>query len=133
MEGEGGGYWIHWQEYVKKQLLDNGWISDEDQHLYYIAKSPEDAVAHIQQFYKRYNSSRYVKDMLVIRLNSPLTKDQLAILSNKFRKLIVSGEIMEVPTFAEEEDLLELPRIAFHHTHRDFGIVRALIDEINKF
>ncbi|MBA2729118.1 MAG: LOG family protein [Parachlamydiaceae bacterium] len=133
VEGEGGGYWKHWQEYVLKQLLDNGWISVEDKHLYYIAKGPEDAVEHIQQFYKRYHSSRYVKDMLVIRLNTPLNKEQLEILTNKYRNLLVDGEIAVVPTYEAEEDALELPRIAFHHTHRDFGLVRALIDDINKF
>jgi uncharacterized protein (TIGR00730 family) len=133
VEGEGGGYWKHWQEYVLDQLLNNGWISVEDKHLYYIAKGPEDAVAHIEQFYKRYHSSRYVKDMLVIRLKSPLEKHQLETLTKKYRNLLVDGEITEVPTYELEEDALELPRIAFNHTRRDFGLVRALIDDINKF
>lgn len=131
VEGVGGGYWDHWQEYIKGQLLENGWISDEDKHLYYIAKDSQDAVNHIQHFYKRYHSSRYVNDRLVIRLNSRLNKNQLRALSQKFKKLIVLGEIEEVQPYSDETDALELPRIAFHHTHRDFGLVRALIDDVN--
>lgn len=133
VEGVGGGYWKHWQKYVQSQLLDNGWISPEDSHLYHIAKDPDDAVNHIRQFYKRYHSSRYVKDMLVIRMKSPLNEAQLTALNLKFKPLVALGGIEAVRPFAEETDALELPRIAFNHTHRDFGLVRALIDEINAF
>lgn len=131
IEGVGGTYWKHWQEYIQRELLQNGWISAEDRHFYYIAKDPEDAVVHIQQFYRRYHSSRYVRDTLVIRLKDALSADQLVALSDKYRHLIVSGEIEAVAPFPEEDDYLDLPRIAFHHTHRDFGLVRALIDDIN--
>jgi uncharacterized protein (TIGR00730 family) len=133
IEGDDGLYWNHWQEYVEEQLLKSGWVSPEDRNLYYIAKSPEDAVAHIQHFYRRFHSSRYVKDMLVIRLKSPLTFQQIGALNLKFKSLIASGKLMEVSALPEESDHLELPRIAFHHTHRDFGLIRALIDEINNF
>lgn len=133
VEGEGGSYWQHWQEYIQQQLLKNGWISPEDQHLYYIAKSPNDAIMHILKFYKHYHSSRYVNDMLVIRLKKALTSQQLGKLNLKYKQLIASGEISMTPPFPEEKDHLSLPRIAFHHTHRDFGLIRALIDDINDF
>jgi len=133
IEGENGNYWNHWQEYVKHQLFNNGWISPEDEHLYYIAKSPDDAVDHIQKFYRRYHSSRYVKDVLVMRITEPLTPQQLGLLNIKYKHLIATGTIQAVPPFPEEVDYLELPRLAFHHTHRDFGLLRALIDDINEF
>lgn len=133
IEGEGGTYWRHWQDYIDYQLLKSGWISSEDKHLYYVAKSPKDAVEHIQNFYKRYHSSRYVKDILILRLKKSLNQNQIGALNLKYRSLVEFGEMALVPPFPEETDHLELPRLAFHHTHRDFGLVRALIDDINSF
>lgn len=133
IEGEQGSYWSHWQLYMKQQLLKNGWISYEDQHLYYMAASSEDAVAHIKKFYFRYHSSRYVqKDVLVLRLLEELTPHQIGDLNLKYKRLIASGEIVATSPFPEETDLLELPRLAFHHTRRDYGLIRALIDDINE-
>ena len=133
VEGKGGVYWKHWQNYIRKHLLANGWISPEDQHLYYIAKSPEDAVEHVQKFYRRYHSSRYVKDIFVIRLTEPLTPEQVKFLNEKYKILVKAGEMHMTHAYAEETDHLELPRLAFHHTHHNFGLIRALIDDINKF
>lgn len=133
IEGEKGRYWKHWQQYMQQQLLKNGWISAEDQNFYHIAKSPKDAVNHIQKFYHCYHSSRYVKDTLVIRLKKTLTKQQIGSLNLKYKALLASGEIATTPPLPEETDHLALPRIAFHHTHRDFGLVRALIDDINSY
>lgn len=133
MEGAGGTYWSHWQDYVEKELLKNGWIHPEDQNLYFIAKSPAEGAAHIAQFYHRYHSSRYVKDLLVIRLQSPLTELQIGSLTVKYQSIIASGEITTSKVLPEEDDHLELPRLVFHHTHKNFGLLRALIDDINDF
>lgn len=133
IEGENGTYWKHWQEYIEHQLLNNGWICPEDRHLYYIAKSPADAVSHIQKFYRRYHSSRYVKDNLVICLKESLTPNQIDILNAKYGRLLASGKMEMISALPEETKHKTLPRLAFHHTHQDFGLVRALIDDINNF
>ncbi len=133
IEGDQGTYWKNWQEYMQKHLIKNGWISSEDQYLYYIAKSPKDAVAHIHKFYRHYHSSRYVKDILVIRLKKTLTSLQIGALNLKYKSLLASGEISMIAPLPEETDHLELPRVAFHHTHRDFGLIRALINDLNDF
>lgn len=133
IEGNQGTYWKHWQEYIQKQLIKNGWISSEDQHFYYIAKSPKDAVTHIQKFYRHYHSSRYVKDILVLRIKKTLTSQQIGALNLKYKVLLASGEISMIAPLPEETDHLELPRLAFHHTHRDFGLIRALINDLNDF
>jgi uncharacterized protein (TIGR00730 family) len=133
VEGEGGVFWKAWEHYLKTHLSKNGWISKADQSLYYHSKSPEDAVQHIVQFYKRYHSSRYVKDDLVIRLKEALTPRQLASLNRRYSQIVAEGKINAVNAFAEETDHLELPRLAFRHTRRDFGVLRQLIDAINEF
>ena len=133
IEGSPGVYWRFWQEYVEQHLLANGWIGAEDQHLYYIAPSVEKAVEHIQKFYSRYHSYRYVREMLVIRMNQPLNHEQVKQLDQKFRKIVQEGEIKICDPLEDESDHLDLPRIVFHHTRRDIGLLRALIDEINSF
>lgn len=132
LEGPEGYYWDHWEKYVKTNLLQNGWISPDDTHLFHIASSVEDGVEHIQRFYKRYHSSRYVKDNLVIRLKSPITTEQLAYLNGKFGSLVMSGSMYLSEALPEESNFRELPRVVFQHTRRDFGLVRALIDQINE-
>jgi uncharacterized protein (TIGR00730 family) len=133
VEGKGGVYWKNWEQYLKRHLLKNGWISPEDLNLYYIAKNPNDAVMHVLKFYKRYHSYRYVKDNLVIRTNEKLTADQLKILNREFTSLFKVGQGEFTDPLPEESDHLELPRIAFHHTRRDMGLVRMMIDRINSF
>ena len=133
IEGESGIFWKAWQEYLRLHLLQNGWISPQDQNLYYQSESTVDAVEHILKFYRRYHSSRYVKDHLVFRLQEPLTISQIDYLNKKYPQLIVKGKIETTDPFPEESDHLELPRVTFHHTRRDFGTLRLLIDDINDF
>lgn len=133
LEGEDGGYWDHWEKYVQDQLLANGWMSPEDVYLYFKAKSNAAAVEHINRFYRRYHSQRYVKDNLVLRLKEPLTDAQVGYLNEKFSMLVKSGRMEMTPPFPEETDYLDLPRLTFCHTHQRYGLVRALIDQINNF
>lgn len=133
IEGKQGVYWRDWKRYIDHHLLANGWISPEDLHLFYIAKSVEDAIQHVQNFYRRYHSSRYVGDQLVIRLSSELSDEQVEKLNEEFKVLIVQGNIERSRALPQETDHLELPRLVFHHTNRDFGILRILIDRINEF
>lgn len=134
LEGVGGSYWFCWNDYIKNHLLRNGWISEEDLHFFYIAPTVEAAVNHIQRFYKRYRSSRYVKDTLIIRLTEPLSEEQLTILNERFAPhLVKQGKICPTTALPEETDHLDLPRIAFEHNRSHFGILRALIDQINAF
>jgi len=133
LEGENGAYWKEWQTYVTKQLLQNQWLSPEDESLFYIASSPDDGVKHILKFYSRYHSSRYVKDLLVLRLLRPLTPKQVKLLNDEFKRLVVKGSIEAVSPLEGETDHLELPRLAFEHTRRDFALLRQMIDRINDF
>lgn len=131
VQGEEGQYWQQWQQYMNDHLLGNGWISPEDRFFYYLAATPLDARQHILQFYRRYHSSRYVNDYLVIRMLKALEEEQVKSLNKKFAVLVASGEMRMSAALPEETDFLELPRLVFHHTRKSHGLVRALIDEIN--
>lgn len=133
IEGKEGIFWEAWEHYLNEHLMRNGWISPEDKNLYYHSKSSDDAVQHILKFYRRYHSSRYVKENLVIRLTESLSHTQIAHLNQKYSRLIEKGNIEAIRALPEESDHLHLPRLIFHHTRKDFGLLRQLIDEINGF
>lgn len=133
LEGEGGSYWSEWQTYIDDHLMARGMISREDENLYYIAPSVEAAVEHVERFYSRFHSYRYVRNVLVIRIKATITEEQLAALNQEFVTLVAEGTITQREAFEEETDHLTLPRIAFTHTRRRYGLVRALIDRINSF
>lgn len=133
MEGTSGVYWKYWLEYIKDHLLANQWISASDLNLFYLAPTYQDGIDHILHFYRRYHSSRYVDDKLVIRFLEPITPEQIGILNQKFSYLVQSGKIESTGPLNEETDHLHLPRLYFHHTRSDFGSIRALIDTINNF
>ena len=130
--GKESNYWDGFIKFVEEELMSRGWISPEDVNLYYFAKDPADATAHVLQFYKNYHSSRYVRDDLIIRLRHRLTDDAVATLNEEFKGLVKSGSMTQRGAYKEESDHLELPRLAFTHTRRQFALVRKLIDRINE-
>lgn len=129
--GTGGGYWQGFDRFVRTDLLSRGWVSEEDPGLYYLAKDADDAAEHVLNFYRVYHSSRYVRDDLVIRLKNRLTDEAVAALNDEFSDLIKVGSITQRGPYDAESDHLDLPRLAFTHTRRRFGLVRRLIDRIN--
>jgi uncharacterized protein (TIGR00730 family) len=127
------GYWPGWINFIRDQLLRRGWISPEDEHLFYLAENPQDAADHVLRFYRLYHSSRYVRDDLIIRIKRPLSDEQVEILNDEFAVLVKSGRIVQRGPYEQERDHLDLPRIVFTHTRHKFALVRALIDRINGF
>ncbi|MCA9296209.1 MAG: LOG family protein [Phycisphaerales bacterium] len=131
LAGAESTYWEHWNNYVRKSLLENGWISEDDPSLYYMAQTPADGVEHVLRFYSTYHSSRYVRDTLVMRMRRTLTDEHIDILNGEFGFLLRDGRIERTTAREEETEHRDLPRIAFHHNRRQYGSVRRLIDRIN--
>jgi uncharacterized protein (TIGR00730 family) len=133
LEHTEGVYWKHWDNYVRRSLLDGAMISPDDLNLFYITRDPTDAADHILRFYRNYHSSRYVRDDFIIRVRRPLQPGDIDRLNTEFATLVKSGKIEQRGAYDVEEDHLDLPRIAFTHTRRGFGLLRRLIDRINEF
>ncbi|MCK4873324.1 MAG: LOG family protein [Phycisphaerales bacterium] len=133
LEGEGGDYWNHWDNYVRHSLLEYGKVCEEDLRLYYIANGVDDAIDHVLRFYSVYHSSRYVKDDLVIRLNHRLTDQQVDLLNTNYSSLVKAGSIVQRGAFDEEQRFRDLPRLVFHHKKGGYGLLRMMIDTINTF
>ncbi|MHC4348571.1 MAG: hypothetical protein ACYS15_08590 [Planctomycetota bacterium] len=108
-------------------------ISPEDPGIYHIAHSVDDAVNHVLRFYRVYHSNRYVGEQLVLRLQQRLTNEQVQCLNDEFGVLVASGCMRQCDPLEGEDDHLDLPRLAFHHTRRQYGLLRALVHRINGF
>ena len=64
----GGTYWKTWDKHVREHLLRDELISPDDLNLYQITDNTDEAVKIITRFYRNFHSTRFVKDLLVIRL-----------------------------------------------------------------
>lgn len=133
LSGGESRYWEHWDRYVQDELVSRGFIGPQDQDLYYLASSAQDAAAHIEHFYLNYHSSRYVRDELVIRIKQPLLIDQIAELNKEFTTIVKSGEIKQQPAYPVEDEYLDLTRITFTHKKGSYATVRHLINRINDY
>ena len=133
LEGEGVNYWKHWDNYVRRSLLEYDKISPEDLNLYYLAKDVDDAVEHVCRFYHVYHSSRYVRDDLVLRLKRPLTEEQVDILNQEYSSLVKEGKMVLRGALDQEEEFRDLPRLVFNHKKGRYGLLRGMIDRINSF
>ena len=131
LEGEEGTYWPSWKSYIEEEFLARGTISPEDEHFFYLAPDIPSAIEHIETFYRNFHSYRYVRDVLVLRVRAPLSAQQIEGLNEEFGELVADGKIEQGGPLKEETDHLDLPRVAFVHTRRNYGLVRALIDRIN--
>ncbi len=131
VEGDGGSYWRHWDNFNRRSLLDLGFISPEDRNLYYIADNPNDAADHIARFYRNYHSSRYVRDDFVMRLNHRLKDEDVERLNEEFAGLVRDGRVVQRTPYDVEDEHHELPRLAFTHTRRQYGLIRLMIDRVN--
>lgn len=130
----GGTYWKDWQAFLVNQLEKNGLISPADHSLYKITDNVEEAFAEVMNFYCVYNSMRYIRDKLYIRMHFEPTAELLDELNTSFKDIIASGKIEQTtahPVEADEEHLAHLPRLAFNFNRRDIGRLRQMVDCIN--
>jgi uncharacterized protein (TIGR00730 family) len=132
----GGNYWAMWQDYVEKQLLQRGLIGPDDLALYKITDSVEVAAEEVKRFYSNYQSVRYSKDDLVIRIKRAPTESQLQHIKSTFSDIKVKGDFRistALPVERDEPTIANLPRLIFNFNRREHGRLRMLIDYLNSF
>ncbi len=130
----GGTYWKTWDKNIREHLLRNQLISPEDLYLYQFTDDTQQAVKWITRFYRNYHSSRFVKDLFVIRLLHPPAASAVAALNEDFADIIEGQKIEVVEATREEradQDFAELPRIGFGFDRRNYGRLRQMIDVLN--
>jgi hypothetical protein len=139
-----GRYWETWEFFIKNDLLRMKLISASDFHLFKILHSCEEAIEHIQHFYKVFDSYRWVREKMVIRIKTPLTPASIAHLNEKFHDTLVSGSIEQMGILPEEAEQRpwsvgamfrgqkdDLTRIVLTPKKTFCGTLRLLIDTIN--
>jgi len=127
-----GQYWRGWARYVDEHLIARALVSPEDLALFRVTDDADAAVRETVDFYRNYHSSRFVDDLLVLRLRISPDALQLAALNEEFRDLFVHGRIEVGGPLPEEggEDP-EYARLTLRFDRRRAGRLRLLIDRLN--
>jgi len=128
-------YWEHWQDYVKTQLLDRKYISEEDLDIYELCDNVDDAIESVNRFYSVYHSVRYIGKQTVFRLNKPLSSKTLKTINKEFKHLLVSGkfELKHAIAIPEESDSYpEKIRLVFNFNKANYGGLCRLIHYFTK-
>lgn len=134
LDPPGAEYWSTWDRTIREHLLRNKLISADDLHLYECTDDVDHAVRIITRFYRNYHSMRFVHERLVIRLKHVPSPSALQALNEDFGDIIVGEKIHVCEPFPEEREdnqYLDLPRIAFDFDRRHYGRLRHLIDQLN--
>jgi hypothetical protein len=135
VETPGGSYWHGWRRFLTEEAIRPGWISPEDVELFRVANTEDEAVQQVLGFYRNYHSSRWVGDLLVLRLQVAPSRAELADLNRRFADIIVSGSIRSATPFPPERsgnDHLDLARVAFRFDRYHYARLRMLIDALNE-
>ncbi len=137
IDDDDGGYWEPWLAYLKGVMLKRGVISGEDFSLFTITRDPFEAAQVIDDFYRNYHSSRWVGETFVIRLNKPLSEQDIAALEEEFSEILEPGSHLKLTTALPEEqdqpDLVDLPRLVFNFNRRNYGLLKAFLRRLNSF
>src|SRR5512140_3311930 len=123
----GGTYWKTWDKHVREHLLRDQLISPDDLNLYRITDDTDQAVKLITRFYRNFHSSRFVKELLVIRLAHPPSDSAVTALNEDFSDIIVGPPIQRIeptPDEVADDDHIRLARIGFGFNRRDYGRLR---------
>jgi uncharacterized protein (TIGR00730 family) len=132
VDAPGGSYWRDWRGYVESHLCERGLIDPNDMSLFRVTDDVDVAVREVVDFYRNYHSSRFVRELLVLRLRTAPDEDELAALNRDFPDLLLDGQIERCSVLPEEEgEDADLPRLALLFNRRRVGRLRLLIDRLN--
>ena len=107
----GGTFWKTWDRNIRDHLLRDKLISPEDLSLYQITDNTDEAVKIITRFYRNFHSTRFVKDLLVIRLKHAPSESALAAMNREFADINIEGKIKPIKPTPEEAGEQRAPRI----------------------
>lgn len=135
LDEPGGDYWAQFQRFIQQQLLARCMVDPNDLSLYKLTDNVDEAVEEMLGFFRVYHSMRYVHEKLVLRLNRPISEEQLAEINTRFADIVVRGGYTLSGPLSEEKDepeLADLPRLVFAFNRRNQGRLRQLIDCLNQ-
>jgi len=134
VDAPGGSYWSEWIGYLASHLRGRGMIGEEDLSLFRVTDELDTAVEEIAGFYRNYHSSRYVDELLVLRVRRGPDQEQLDSLNSEFSDILAGGKIEVRPVLPREAGEVDhYPRVTLRFNHVRIGRLRQLIDRLNSF
>ncbi len=130
----GGTYWSGWDEFLRTAVEPRGLVSPDDRSLFLITDDVGVATREIVEFYRNYQSCRWVGDLLVMRMLHAPDRAQLARLNSEFADIVAGGVMrLSKPMSPERSDgdHLDLERMVFRFDKTHYGRLRQLIDALN--
>lgn len=135
VEPKNGTYWESLVRQFEEEMLPRGYISSIDMNLFHIAHSVEDAVQHLEDYYRYYHSLRYVRELTVLRFTKALSPAVVEYLNHEFRDILSGGDFQASkalePEIAQNE-FPDLPRLVFQFNKQYFGRLNEMILWINR-
>tara|TARA_R110000782_G_scaffold149740_8_gene242439 strand:- start:575 stop:1663 length:1089 start_codon:yes stop_codon:yes gene_type:complete len=130
-----GSYWDGLLAFFKGQMCDEGYILEADFNLMTLARSPDQAMREILNFYSNYHSSRWMDGRYLLRMYRPLTAQALEQINDTFGDICKEGTFRKSPPTGvdpDEPELKSMHCLEFNFNGRHQGRLRALIDFINQ-
>lgn len=134
LDKPGGTFWQGLRRFVDEQLVASGVISPGDFDRIVLTDSVEAAAREITDFWRNYDSLRWVGDRLVLRLKAEPTDAEVDELNERFESLLASGRIERrgpLRQEADDEARAHLPRLVLRLDPSHVGSLYLLIRAIN--
>jgi uncharacterized protein (TIGR00730 family) len=135
LDHEGDDYWDKWIDFIRSAVIEKDFASENDLSLIYHARTAQEAIDRILNYYKVFHSLRYVGDLTILRLTKPLPHKVLQELNTQFQDIIVKGSLQSTPPHKQElhnGEYPELPRLSLYFNKSAFGRLNQLIEAINQ-
>jgi uncharacterized protein (TIGR00730 family) len=134
LDEPGGTFWKGLERFITESLIPAGVISADDFERVLVTDSAEAAVVEITEFWRNYDSLRWIDDLLVLRLKHTPTSTEVESLNDEFAPLLAEGRIEftgALPIEKVDKDRVDLPRLSLRLRQREVGGLYRLIDAIN--
>lgn len=135
LDHQDDNYWDRWMDFINSMIVEQGFASQSDINLVSRARSAEQAIDQILNYYKVFHSLRYIGDLTVLRLTKALPSDFVEDLNAEFQDIIVKGTLHSTPPHMQElknKEYLELPRLSLYFDKVRYGRLNQLIATINQ-
>ncbi|OGX08832.1 MAG: hypothetical protein A2Z88_05355 [Omnitrophica WOR_2 bacterium GWA2_47_8] len=120
---------------MRRQLSGNKLIDKSDLNIVQTAKTADQAVKYITDFYKIYHSMRYAGGKTILRLNREISAKTLKAINREFTDILINGKIEPCPPAEDEvkdSEHLDLPRLSMHFNLHGYSRLCEMIRAINK-
>lgn len=128
-------YWESLVRQFQEELLPKGYISSIDMNLFHIVHSVEDAIQHLETYYRYYHSLRYINGFTVLRFTRALSPAVVEYLNEEFRDILSEGDFQvseALETEKAQNEFPDLPRLIFKFNQHYFGRLNEMILWINR-